>query len=175
MSILQILVIVLFVATLVYAANTDFRRLEISNMTSLFIALLFIPAAIMAEISFTNIVLHYAWAFGILAIGAAVFALGLMGGGDVKLLAAIAVWFEVSELSNLVMYIALLGGALSVIMLCAKKMPALARLLGSPVWLENNQDLQQPIPYGIAITGATIMLIGRLPVLPENLHRLLNG
>jgi prepilin peptidase CpaA len=175
MSILQILVIALFMATLIYAAMTDFKRLEISNMASLFITLLFIPAAVMAELSFTNIMLHYAWAFGILVVGAIIFALGLIGGGDVKLLAGVAVWFEAGDLVDLVMYIALLGGALAVIMLSAKKIPFIARLLGTPVWLESNHGLQQPIPYGVAISAASIMLIGRVPVLPEYLHQLLNG
>jgi len=175
MSLIQILVIVSFAATLAYVSYTDFIRLEISNKASLFISVLFLPSAVMADIPFAAIGMHYLYGVAFLVAGAALFAFGLIGGGDVKLLAAVAIWFELTDLGQLVILVVLLGGGLALLMLVAQKKPGLARLLGSPPWLDIKEGRKQPIPYGIAISLATIIMMEHLPILPQSLQNLFNS
>ncbi len=175
MSYIQILVIVVFTLTLVWAAYTDFRHLEISNRASILIAILFLPAAVMIDIPFTMIGLHYAYALAFLIVGAVLFTFGFIGGGDVKLLAAIIIWFDPTDFVRILMYILLLGGALALIMLIAQKVPRFATLLGSPPWLAENSGMKQPIPYGIAISLATLIMLERIPVLPPSMQNILNN
>jgi prepilin peptidase CpaA len=72
-----------------------------------------------------------------LAVCAALFHFGAMGGGDVKLLAALALWLPGLTFTRMILIMAIAGGALTLFMLIRHKR---AKLLGRP-----------EIPYGIAI------------------------
>src|SRR5215212_119029 len=74
------------------------------------------------------------------AVLAGLFALRAMGGGDVKLLTALALWLPWQPFLKLIVIMALLGGALTIVCLAWHK---LARRGGK---LE--------VPYGVAISGA---------------------
>ena len=94
------------------------------------------------------------------AIGILLFATRIMGGGDVKLLAACCLWVGKPAILNYVILTALLGGALSIILLSGR--PVLGYL-----WLrifkkgELPQFLEKggPAPYGLAIAGAMLILL----------------
>lgn len=78
----------------------------------------------------------------------ALFVLDLMGGGDVKLLAALTMWLRPGDLLPMLYATALVGGLLGVAMLIA------ARLRRRPT---------PSIPYGVAIaTGALLLLSDRV-------------
>lgn len=99
----------------------------------------------------------------VLAIGIGLFAARWLGGGDVKLLAAAALWFDLHAGLALLVYMSLCGGLLSLILVFARRMiPVSARKrLGWPGLTPNG-----PIPYGVAIsTGIvlTLMLNGPNP------------
>ena len=74
------------------------------------------------------------------------FALGMMGGGDVKLLGALALWFPWQVLMALVMLMAVLGGAVTLVVLIHHR---IAKKAGQP-----------EIPYGVAISLAALWVIG---------------
>ena len=74
------------------------------------------------------------------------FRLGMMGGGDVKLLGALALWFSWIETLNMVLYTALLGGLVTAIFLIIHKV--------------KQQDGPVKVPYGIAISLAGLWLCG---------------
>ncbi|QGN55329.1 prepilin peptidase [Novosphingobium sp. Gsoil 351] len=81
-------------------------------------------------------------AFGMLA---GLFALGAMGGGDVKLLTALALWLPWQPFLQLVIAMALLGGALTLVCMAWHR---IARRGGK---LE--------VPYGVAISAAGLWVI----------------
>ena len=83
-----------------------------------------------------------AFVFGLFAIA---FAMGAMGGGDVKLVAAIALWLPASSVVALLFIMSVAGGALTLAMLIRHK---LARKGG-----------QLEIPYGVAISFGGLWLI----------------
>jgi prepilin peptidase CpaA len=74
------------------------------------------------------------------------FALGQMGGGDVKMIGALALWLPVMPLVWMLVLMSLIGGVLTLIMLIDKKW---RRKTGDPV----------EIPYGVAIAIAALLVL----------------
>lgn len=74
------------------------------------------------------------------------FALGQMGGGDVKMIGALALWLPVQPLVWMLVLMSLIGGVLTVVMMIEKK---LRRTKGDPV----------EIPYGVAIAIAALLVL----------------
>ena len=79
------------------------------------------------------------------AVLAGLFAAGAMGGGDVKLLTALALWLPWQPFLQLVVIMALLGGALTLVCLAWHR---IARRSG-----------RLEVPYGVAISGAGLWVI----------------
>ena len=73
------------------------------------------------------------------------FALGAMGGGDVKMLGALALWLPAAALLPLIVIMSIAGGALTLAMVIRQR---LARHEG-----------RLAIPYGVAIAFAGLWLI----------------
>lgn len=73
------------------------------------------------------------------------FAIGAMGGGDVKLIAALGLWFPLNAMMNLLLIMSILGGVLTLAMLIDHR---LTKKPGRP-----------EIPYGIAISAAGLWVI----------------
>jgi prepilin peptidase CpaA len=76
------------------------------------------------------------------AILAVLFAIRAMGGGDVKLLTALALWIEPSLFLTLILTMALLGGVLTVV-------------FGAWHVMRRRHD-KLAIPYGVAISLAAL-------------------
>lgn len=90
---------------------------------------------------------------GLLLGGAILFAHGWVGGGDVKLIAAIAIWFPPTD-ALWFLYLALVfGGVLAVLMLALR---ALARRGLVPVGTAQRQMLDATlcVPYAVSIVAA---------------------
>jgi prepilin peptidase CpaA len=144
----QILLIAL-AALLLVAAAIDVRTFTISNRLNLTVALL-------APVYWLSIALPIWPGVGIqLAAGAGVFALlaaaffaGMMGGGDVKLAAALALWFSPASTLKFLVLMSLAGGVLTLAVMALHRMK---RREGRP-----------EIPYGVAIAfGGLVILTQR--------------
>ena len=131
---------------LIAAAWSDIRSRTISNKLNLAIALLAIPFWWAAGLSFwPDMALQMAVAASVFALFALAFALGAMGGGDVKMAAAITLWLPAQAVLMLLIIMSLTGGALTLAMLIRHRM---ARREGG---IE--------IPYGVAIAFGGMWLI----------------
>jgi prepilin peptidase CpaA len=100
---------------LLVAAFTDLRSRRIGNWLNGGIALaapLFWWASGLTL--WPDIALQLGIAFGTFAVLAGLFAIGAMGGGDVKLLTALALWIEPMPFLKLLVLMALLGGVLAI-------------------------------------------------------------
>lgn len=106
---------------LVLAGIEDARTRNIANWKNAAIALLALPwwwanglalwPDIAIQLGLASLV------FG-LAVGA--FAIGQMGGGDVKLLGALALWLPMQPLVGMLMLMSLVGGALTIVMVAER-------------------------------------------------------
>lgn len=102
---------------LVVAAVTDLRRRQIDNWLTLAIALaapLFWWASDLSL--WPGVAIQVGMGLAAFAFGALLFAIRQMGGGDVKLIAALGLWFEPAVLFGLIFAMILLGWLLSLVM-----------------------------------------------------------
>jgi prepilin peptidase CpaA len=106
--------LVLLAIALLFAAGTDLKRREIDNWLNLAIALA-APAFWWAGglSLWPEIAIQVAMALAAFAVAAGLFAIRQMGGGDVKLIAALALWFPPALFVNLLIVMAVLGYVLT--------------------------------------------------------------
>ena len=141
-----ILITILALALLV-AAVGDWRRRIIPNWLNGAIALLAIPFWWASGLSlWPDIALQVAVAAAVFALFAIAFRFGAMGGGDVKLVTALALWLPWAAVLKLLVIMSIAGGLLTIAMLIPHR---LTKAAGQP-----------EIPYGIAIAFAGFWLLG---------------
>ena len=158
---LQSAALIGFAALMVIAAIEDLRRLVIPNAVPLSLCVLW-PLYIAPTAS----VAATAGAIGCAAIvfiaGALCFSRGFLGGGDVKLLTAATLWAGPGLAPSLLLATGVLGGALALILLvppCAH-LATLARVkLGADSDSTPTRALATPVPYGIAIAAASLLVL----------------
>ena len=132
---------------LVAAGVEDARTREIANWKNAAIALLALPWWWANGLAiWPDMALQTGIALIVFAFFAGTFALGQMGGGDVKLIGALALWLPVQPLIWMLILMSLIGGALTLLMLAEKR---LRRRGGMPL----------EIPYGVAIAMATLLVL----------------
>ncbi|MBV8739861.1 MAG: prepilin peptidase [Alphaproteobacteria bacterium] len=156
---LDLLLLVGFVGLMIVAAVSDFRRLVIPNWLVLALCALW-PLHIAATdtVSLATTPASIFVAAAVLASGALLFARGLIGGGDVKLLAAASLWGGPSGVMRLLLMTALCGGVLALAFLVP-----LGRLSGAGRRIPQPGAAlvgtgSTPIPYGIAISAAALIV-----------------
>lgn len=157
-----------FTGLTVYAALTDIADLKIANWIPVALIALF---ALYAVGGYTGLGLkpvplhwHLGIALMVLAVGFCVFALKVMGAGDIKLMTAVALWAGPSKIVPFIFYTSLVGAALGVVILAGsihlKRVGSgapsnmISRLL--PSWVRRGV-----IPYGVAIC------VGALSTVPS--------
>lgn len=142
----RLALIVALSALLIAAAITDLRARIISNRLNLVIAALAPLWWIACGLDLWPDVAVQLLVGGIVFIlFAALFSMGMIGGGDVKLLAALALWFPWQAVISLLVLMALLGGLVTLVTVIHHRM---TRRLGQP-----------EIPYGVAISLAALWLL----------------
>lgn len=132
---------------LLHAAYTDIVRREIEDWLNAGIALaapLFWWATGLQL--WPDMALQMALGAGVFVFFALMFAIGMMGGGDVKLLGAIALWFPWQVMVKVAILMSLIGAVLTVMVVVTHK---LRRKQGQP-----------EVPYGVAIAIAALWPIG---------------
>ncbi len=131
---------------LILAAIEDIRTRRIANRLSLILVGLFgvtvaadllTGADVMAAIVWPTVV-----GSSVFLVGLALFATGVMGGGDVKLLSAMAL-FAGPELGlSFVLYVAVIGGLVALALLAWSR------------WSKAKSEYSAKVPYGVAISAA---------------------
>jgi prepilin peptidase CpaA len=138
---------VLLAGLLIWAAVTDLKSRIISNRLNIAIALLAPIYWIASGLPlWPGMAIQLALAAIVFMVFAGLFSLGWMGGGDVKLLAALALWFPPMAILSMLVVMALLGGGVTIATVVHHRM---TRRLGQP-----------EIPYGVAIVLAALWLVG---------------
>ena len=134
---------------LVVAAVIDVRTFTISNRLNLGVALMAPLYWWSAHLPlWPDIGVQVAIAAGVFALLAVAFYAGMMGGGDVKLAAALALWFSPQSTLRFLVFMSIAGGVLTLVVV------GLHRLKKKPGKPE--------VPYGVAIAvGGLLILIQR--------------
>src|SRR5215218_545719 len=104
-------------AILVIAAIIDVRTFTISNRLNLTVALLApVYWASIALSPWPGIAVQVGAAVAVFVVLAGAFYAGMMGGGDVKLAAALALWFTPAGTIRFLVFMSLAGGVLTLLM-----------------------------------------------------------
>ena len=74
------------------------------------------------------------------------FVMGRMGGGDVKMLGALALWLPLGTFTQMLVVMSLAGGAITLLLMIEAK------------WRRTSIAAVE-VPYGVAIAGAAIALL----------------
>lgn len=132
---------------LIVAVIGDMRARRIPNWLNIAIALTAIPFWWLSGLEpWPDMALQIGIAAAVFLAFALAFAMGAMGGGDVKLVAALALWLPPLAVVKLLIVMSIAGGVLTLVMLVRHRIgKAKGRL---------------QIPYGVAIAFAGLWLIG---------------
>ncbi|MEM1020347.1 MAG: prepilin peptidase [Sphingomonadales bacterium] len=152
--------IAVFVAALLYAAITDVRAMRISNKTCLVVVCTYCLYAVASSAAGKgpDIMASGAIAACVFAITATLFAFGFFGGGDVKLLSAVALWTTPTSILDVLVVITAVGGLIAVVILAQQSLIGKLRLNSEGAAAID----QRPIPYGPAITLGGLYQVSEL-------------
>jgi prepilin peptidase CpaA len=136
---------------LVSAGIEDARVREIANWKNAAIALL-APLwwVSIGMAPWPDMAIQVGVALIVLAAFCVAFHFGWMGGGDVKMIAALALWVPVPALIQILLVMSIVGGLITVVMLIDHR---IRKAAGNP-----------EVPYGVAIAIAGLMIL-REPLL----------
>jgi prepilin peptidase CpaA len=140
------LLLLVLATILVVAAVVDVRTFTISNRLNLAVALLApVYWASVALSPWPGIAVQLAGAATVFVLLAVAFYAGMMGGGDVKLAAALALWLPPLGTIKFLMLMSVAGGVLTLIVL---------------IWHRAcKRDGRPEIPYGVAIAFGGIAIL----------------
>jgi prepilin peptidase CpaA len=156
-SFITIPLLFVFPVLMAFAASSDLITMRITNKLVLAVAGSFLVVALVAGFPLELIGMHALAGVAVLAVSFGLFALGWIGGGDAKLVAATAMWFGFTHMLQYLLMAALLGGALTLILLLARRFP-LPYPLKSVAWIDRLHDTKTGVPYGIALAGAGLLV-----------------
>lgn len=152
---LSLVIIGAVFAVLIYSAVTDLHKRLIYNIAPLAVLIL----GVVSLIALPNSAgwMAYATSFAIaVLVGCCLFFTGLMGGGDVKLYAALALHYPAAQLLDLSLATVVAGAALALVFGGVTFANATRPNAVGPVSTTDadnplRQALKTPIPYGCAI------------------------
>ncbi len=126
---------------MVAAAISDLRTRTISNELNAAMALLAIPFWMASGLAlWPDMPMQFGAAFAVFLVFAGLFAIGAMGGGDVKMIGAVMLWIPLPLFMPMLTIMAVAGGILSAAMLIRMKL--------------RRSDAAVEVPYGVAIAVA---------------------
>ncbi|PAX09781.1 peptidase [Sphingomonas lenta] len=139
---------------LLSAGLQDVRTREIANWKNGLIAALapFWWWAVGLEL-WPGVAVQLGVAVAVFGLFAAAFRLGMMGGGDVKMIAALALWFPFPALAQLLVVMSIAGGVITVLLMIERR------------WRKGEIE----VPYGVAIAIAGLLSL-REPILNHLQH-----
>lgn len=160
----EALVLVVFPFCMAYAAISDMITMTIANRVSLLLVAAFLVVAPLAGMPLGLIGFHLLAGVIVLGVTFTLFALGTMGGGDAKLLAATAVWMGLGiSLAEYVVIGAVFGGGLTLLILVYRNSP-ISDVTGNFILLRKFSDRRLGIPYGVALGLAGLVVFPTSPM-----------
>jgi prepilin peptidase CpaA len=141
---------------LTWAAVSDIRARRIPNLCVLALIILFVPWALLGDLSDTLSALEAA---GIaLVVTVLLYTFKILGAGDSKLLTACALYAGMGYLPFLALATVLAGGVIAAVSLASRPQRTLAMFT-----LRGKGDYGRGVPYGVAVAvGACLAIWGNL-------------
>lgn len=149
-----------YVLLLVTAGVFDVTKFIIPNWIAISLMALFLAATVLLpfEVDWLS---HIGAAFTVLLAGLVAYRFGVLGAGDVKLIAAVSLWAGFDHAPALLLYIVLAGGALALLLLVMRRLVmgvAVAVPWSGGRVLPRLLLVGEKLPYGVAIASGSIVL-----------------
>ncbi|MDO8290404.1 MAG: prepilin peptidase [Parvibaculum sp.] len=157
MSVLTTFPIAVFSAAMIFAGVRDLTTMTIPNWLTLALTLTFFVAAPIIGMSLTEIAQHTVIFFVTLLVGMGFFAMGWIGGGDAKLMAAVALWIGWEQALPYFLIASVMGGGLTLLILGYRNLP-LPAFMVRQAWALRLHDRSEGVPYGLALAAAGLLI-----------------
>ena len=139
------LLLITLTLLLIAAAVIDIRTFTISNRLNLTVALLAPLYWLSIGLPAQEIAWQVATAVAVFGLLAIAFFLRMMGGGDVKLAAALALWFSPLGTFRFLVWMSVAGGILTLVVIVIHKL--------------KKKEGRPEIPYGVAIAFGGLAIL----------------
>ena len=149
-------VVLSFAALMAYAAYSDLKSYTLPNFISLILVAGFALIMVVLQPPLSAVGWHVGVGAILFVIGFILFATGLFGGGDVKVIAALGLWLGPMNVLSFLTLMAIFGGVLALFLLVFRKIKIPQH------WLKNSaiaglHSKEEGIPYGVAIALAALI------------------
>ncbi len=144
-----------FALLMIAAGAWDAMTMRIPNWLTGLVAALFFPLALASGMAVAQLGQHMAVGAVLLLVGYLLFSFGFIGGGDAKLMAAAGLWFGYPQVLPFLVYSALAGGLLAVVIGLWFMIRMHAEIWG----LSRGPPLEQAapgVPYGLALAAGAL-------------------
>jgi prepilin peptidase CpaA len=157
---LQIIIKIVYAATLCYGCISDIKSLKIPNAVSVIVLALFILNYLLfgaADILTKHVIV----ACSALLLGFGIFAAGLMGAGDIKLISALMLWAGPQNGFDFLIIMTFAGGLFASLLLITRSSMAIWPSAQNYIPSRRIRAWAQRgiFPYGIAICTAGLVLM----------------
>lgn len=170
---LEALIFVVFPFCMVFAAVSDALSMTIANRVPLLLLGVFLVVAPLTGMAWADIGMHFAAGALLLCVTFALFAMGGMGGGDAKLIAATGVWMGFGiPLMAYLLSSAAIGGLLTVAIL-SYRASALSHVTSQRMFFRNLSKDAGGVPYGIALGIGGLVTFPSSPLMVWALERMI--
>jgi prepilin peptidase CpaA len=169
---LEASILIVFPFCMAFAAISDMLSMTIANRIPLVLVASFAVIAPLAGMDWQSFGLHFVAGGTVLAATFGLFAMGAMGGGDAKLLAATSLWFGLGiELVQYLVAASFIGGLLTIGILGFRN-SSLAAFASQNMFLRNIANAKLGIPYGVALGIGGLLTYPASPLMVWALGRI---
>ncbi len=159
-------ILVIFPFAMAHAAVSDMVSMTIANRASLLLIVSFLVLAPLTGMPLPQIGGHVLAFAAVLSVCFALFALGVMGGGDAKLMASTAMWFGFNlDLMTYLLIASAIGGVLTIAILNFRGSNNMTVVAGRVDFMRRMADPKEKIPYGIALGTAGLLCYPDTPLM----------
>ncbi|GAB4525743.1 MAG: prepilin peptidase [Amphiplicatus sp.] len=157
-----LMILSVFPAALLIAAANDLYEFKIPNWVSIVLFTAYFAGGLALGAPAGLYLEGLLIAAAALAVGFALFAFRIPGGGDAKLLAAIAPWVGLAGLGGFLLNMAFAGAALAIALILFRKTPPLPIYAHAP-WIMRLHQTPKDIPYAVAIAAGGLLSFPQTP------------
>ncbi len=159
---LTLFAVSIFPLLMVYASLSDALTMLIPNKISILLVGVFLALAMVSGMPMQDVGRHFLCGFFILACTFTLFLMRLIGGGDAKLCAAVALWMGFGNLVEFLFLTTLIGAGIAILLIALRKIPLPPKLRLAPLlqWVGETRS----VPYGIAIAASGLYFYMQTPI-----------
>ena len=154
---LTFIIVSIFVGTMFIAACKDAITMTIPNWISLILIAGFVIVQPFVFEGWGVLGEHVLIGLTFFLVGFAMFAFGWLGGGDAKLMAATALWWQWPDAILYILYTTLIGAALAMLLLLSRRF-FLINIIISQIPFAMFKE-EKNMPYGLALAAGALLTL----------------